>query len=90
VKWLQQLRALYFQAGPSFGYFPFYGAQVIARYQQSGNIAALTSSFGLGRVGLIGPHPEADESWYEDDKLTPDQGYNFDLLEDFVERLQLN
>jgi glutamine amidotransferase-like uncharacterized protein len=41
------------------------GLKVLARYSSNGDIAATLSPYGNGRVGTVGPHPEADKSWCE-------------------------
>lgn len=87
LNWLGQKRYMYFQSGPSFGLIPFPGARVVARYAKTGNIAALISNLGQGRVGLIGTHPEADEDWYKEDHLSLKYGLNNDLLINFVKAL---
>ncbi|MDN3459862.1 BPL-N domain-containing protein [Rhodococcus sp. APC 3903] len=69
VLWRGRRRFLYFQDGPTF---EIQGRQVdievIASYQ-NGEIAAMTTPFGCGRVGVVGPHPEADDSWFSDSGL---------------------
>lgn len=64
VRWRGVDRPLYFQDGPLFDVArrtP--GLDVIASYP-NGEIAAMTASFGMGRVGVVGPHPEADGDWF--------------------------
>lgn len=57
------------------------GAVVLATYPNR-DIAAATYRYGKGRVGLVGPHPEADESWYSQyglknpDGVLPDMAYD--------------
>lgn len=53
---------LYFQDGPFIDGLKDQES-VIARYSKSGNVAASVTRYGKGRVGLVGPHPEADEEW---------------------------
>jgi hypothetical protein len=36
---------------------------VLGRYSSSGRVASCVNKFGQGRVGVCGPHPEADQSW---------------------------
>jgi hypothetical protein len=38
-------------------------ALVLGRFSSNGDIAASVTPFEKGWVGLVGPHPEADESW---------------------------
>jgi hypothetical protein len=45
----------------------------------------VVTSFGAGRVGVVGPHPEADRSWYRDAHLTNPDGVQPDLGHDLVE-----
>lgn len=48
-------------------------AAILARYR-NGQIAALKIDYGQGRVAVVGPHPEADESWYRGEGLrTPER-----------------
>lgn len=56
-------RWLYFQDGAVFDLAKRSKAHVLARYSNNGDTAAMLTSFGHGWVGLVGPHPEADESW---------------------------
>lgn len=58
-------RWLYFQDGAMFDVAKGSKAQVLGRYSSNGDVAAMLTSFGAGWVGLVGPHPEADESWCE-------------------------
>lgn len=61
VVWRGKKRWIYFQDGAMLPAAP--GAAVLAIYPNR-DIAAATYRYGKGRVGLVGPHPEADESWY--------------------------
>lgn len=63
------VRQVYYQAGPHFGAAVPASGQVMAYYAKSGHVAARLSRYGLGRVGLVGPHYEADASWYADDGM---------------------
>ncbi|MFI2205534.1 BPL-N domain-containing protein [Streptomyces sp. NPDC020192] len=72
VIWLKGQRArIYYQAGP---YFSRQDGSVLATYAKNGAPAAVITRFGSGTVCLVGPHPEADESWYEDEDLDCPQG----------------
>jgi hypothetical protein len=57
---------------------------VLATYD-TGAGAAVVTAFGEGRVGLVGPHPEADQSWYDDARLTNPDGIRFDLGYDLIQ-----
>jgi len=57
---------------------------VIATYD-TGTAAALVADYGAGRVGVVGPHPEADHSWYDDAGLTNPDGVHPDLGHDLIE-----
>lgn len=89
VRWRGALRHLYFQDGPYFWLHPhhdlFYDtpAAVVARYR-NGTIAALVVAHGGGRVAVIGPHPEADATWYPPGLVNPD-GIRFDLGHDLID-----
>jgi glutamine amidotransferase-like uncharacterized protein len=69
VKWRDQLRWMYFQDGPFFRlHSKASGVTVLARYT-NGKVAALVAPYGKGKVGVVGPHPEADASWFTDSRL---------------------
>ncbi|KVQ26240.1 BPL-N domain-containing protein [Burkholderia cepacia] len=79
VVWRGKKRWIYFQDGAMLPAAP--GAAVLATYPNR-DIAAATYRYGKGRVGLVGPHPEADESWYREyglrnpDGVLPDMAYD--------------
>ena len=81
-----QTRLLYFSEGTSFGRVPPPRGRVMARYP-NGEIAALITPVGHGTAGVIGPHLEADEDWYDLDDLHDTDGYDTDLLYDFLDAL---
>ncbi|NUQ95480.1 MAG: hypothetical protein HOY79_02570 [Streptomyces sp.] len=84
VRWRGRNRTMYFQDGPYF--VPGPGDQVLATYDDvDGDVcAAMVARFGAGRVGVVGPHPEADRGWYEDQGLTNPDGIRFDLGYDLL------
>ncbi|MEJ2884814.1 BPL-N domain-containing protein [Actinomycetospora aeridis] len=59
-------------------------ASVLARYRD-GQVAAAVAPYGAGRVGVVGPHPEATADWFTGAGLTaaPDAR---DLARDLVAR----
>lgn len=65
VLWRGQRRDMYFQDGPHFVLDSDDGVEILARYT-NGAIAALVTSFGRGRVAVVGPHPEATADWFDD------------------------
>lgn len=85
VRWGGSLRHMYFQDGPVFRLNPGAPATVLATYD-TGTPAAVIAPYGAGRVGVVGPHPEADQSWYHDTKLRNPDGIQLDLGHDLVER----
>lgn len=74
VNWRGWPRQLYFQDGPYFQLEPRTDTTVLATYPNQA-VAASVSSFGRGRVGVVGPHPEADADWFTDAALR-DPGRN--------------
>ncbi len=69
INWLGEQRTIYYQYGPAFAYknLPS-NCEVLARYTNPDqDVAAFLASSGAGKVILVGPHPEADESWLVDD-----------------------
>ncbi|GAA2580393.1 BPL-N domain-containing protein [Dactylosporangium fulvum] len=83
VTWRGQRRHMYFQDGAHFRLQGSAPATVLATYD-SGAAAAVITACGAGRVGLVGPHPEADLSWYTNGMANPD-GIHFDLGHDLIE-----
>lgn len=87
VDWRGDSRSLYFQDGASFTVpdddWSAVGGEVLARYR-NGAVAAVVAPHGRGRIGLVGPHPEADASWYRAAGLRSPAGDNFDLAHDLI------
>jgi len=84
VIWRGKKRLMYFQSGAAIQYKSSEkSAEVLARYP-NGDIAAAVSDFGRGRVGIVGPHPEADKSWYDSEDLRY-PGATDDLAQDLLE-----
>lgn len=71
VEWRSNNARIFFQGGPSFVKLPAeqvtgrIAGEVLATYT-NGDAAAIVVPFGDGKVGVIGPHPEATKSWYAD------------------------
>lgn len=63
IKWGTKKIYMYFQDGAYIIPSKARGEKILARYT-NGKVAALTKPFGKGRIGVIGPHPEAPKSWY--------------------------
>jgi glutamine amidotransferase-like uncharacterized protein len=86
--WRGKLRHVYFQDGARFDLdLEAAPTEILATYT-NGKIAAAVQHVGEGRVGMVGPHPEADEEWYTMYKLkNPDGKLSFDLFYDLLETL---
>ena len=82
VDWRGVQRQLYFQDGPYFT-LDRSAATVLATYS-NGLTAAAVARSGSGSVGVVGPHPEADESWYSAVGLPTPQGSTIDLARDLI------
>jgi glutamine amidotransferase-like uncharacterized protein len=83
VRWRGRERHVYFQDGPYFSLEKGADAKVLATYD-NGTVAALVARYGAGRVGVVGPHPEADSSWYDEAGLRNPEGVRLDLGHDLV------
>ncbi|MFC4604602.1 BPL-N domain-containing protein [Rhodococcus kronopolitis] len=85
VDWRGGQRHMFFQDGPQFtgDWVAAPATTVLARYR-TGTVAAAVTGYGAGRVGVVGPHPEADESWYSGPGLTNPDGIRFDLGHDLI------
>ena len=66
VDWNDEPRSVYYAYGPAFLTRSAPDVEVIATYDD-GRVAALDYTRGEGHVILCGPHPEADETWLDDD-----------------------
>lgn len=86
IQWGNKSRMAYYQSGPHMGKEAAPGVTVLARYQKTQHIAAQSSRYQQGTVVLIGPHLEADESWYQADKLSLKHGLNLDLFREALNR----
>jgi len=89
VGWNGEQRTIYYAYGPAFRTDGVPDIEIIATYDD-GRAAALDYSRGDGHVVLCGPHPEADETWLEDDPapLNADQWEDTsDLIQELFERL---
>ncbi len=63
IKWGKRKIYMFFQDGAYIIPSRVPGEKILARYT-NGKVAALTKPFGSGRIGVIGPHPEAPTKWY--------------------------
>ncbi len=84
IRWRGRDRRIYFQGGPYFSLPKNSTATVLATYT-NGLAAAIVARFGLGSVGVTGPHPEAPASWYREADLKNPDGVHLDLGYDLVE-----
>ncbi|MER7442460.1 BPL-N domain-containing protein [Micromonospora avicenniae] len=84
VSWRGRRRTLFFQDGPYFWLPPNARADILATYL-NGTIAAMVTHFGAGRVGVVGPHPEATDDWYLDARLPAAGRLGADLGRDLVD-----
>lgn len=85
VDWRGRRRRVFAQDPPVFLLERGADVDVLARYP-GGAPAALVGGYGAGRVGVVGPHPEATEDWFDDAGLArPDEGTALDLARDLVD-----
>jgi glutamine amidotransferase-like uncharacterized protein len=75
VSWRGHRRHLYFQDGPLFRFDAEADVDILATYPNRA-VAAAVTSFGRGRVGVVGPHPEADADWFTDAGLSDPGRYH--------------
>jgi glutamine amidotransferase-like uncharacterized protein len=88
VFWRGKLRHVYFQDGTRFQLDQKAAPTEILATYTNGKIAAAVQNLGKGRIGMVGPHPEADKEWYAMYKLSnPDGKMSFDLFYDLVDTL---
>ena len=87
IRWQGQTRPMYFKAGPSFQMVSSTEVAQVIAYYEDGSIAALLSTYGLGKVAVCGPHPEARESWQDEAKDGSKWTSSLDLAVDFLQDL---
>jgi glutamine amidotransferase-like uncharacterized protein len=86
VSWRGVNRWMYLQDGPYF--IPktgVAGQTILAKYTNN-LVAAMVQPFGNGKIGVSGPHPEAD-AWYAQAGLTDPDGLDADLGHDLIDTL---
>lgn len=81
--WNYQFRQVYFEDGPTFEIRSPAHEHPVAFYPD-GRVAAMKSAYGLGRVALSGPHPEAPPSWRDYYQLPDRDGDDYDLAHDLL------
>lgn len=85
VMWQGRRRQVFFQDGAWFDLDPARGpADVLATYR-NGLPAAVVAPFGLGAVGVVGPHPEATPDWFSDARLPVPDDQQADLTQDLID-----
>lgn len=87
ILWKNKQVWLYFQDGPYFDVAKVPGAEIWASYEKTGHTAAAMIPFGKGRVGLLGPHPEAEQDWFDEDHVVSPEGPHPELAIDFINAL---
>jgi phosphoribosylformylglycinamidine (FGAM) synthase-like amidotransferase family enzyme len=92
VNWDKEERTVYFHDGAAFVPRRWYhrvSGEVVARYK-NGDAAALIQKYKNGKVGVMGPHPEAQKWWfYSQSRITKRwrDCVQHDLLLSFAEKL---
>jgi hypothetical protein len=87
IEWLGETYPMYFQYGPTFTVRQTSeDVRVIAHYSD-GQIAALISSYGSGKVAVCGAHPEAQQDWAEEAADGEDWTSTTHLLGDLLQNL---
>jgi glutamine amidotransferase-like uncharacterized protein len=89
VTWGGEEREVFFQDGPYFDLDPRRGPAYVLAVYDNGLPAAAVAPFGLGAVGVCGPHPEATADWFFDAGLPLPQRSAIDLGLDLIERTML-
>jgi glutamine amidotransferase-like uncharacterized protein len=83
VRWGSRTVWMYFQDGAFLRPSRLPGERILARYT-NGRVAALVKPYARGWVGVVGPHPEAPQSWYRwaglADPDGTDQGVGLELV----------
>jgi glutamine amidotransferase-like uncharacterized protein len=81
IQYAGKTRQLFFQGGP---YFQVNGdAQVLGTYAR-GEAAIIQFEYGLGRVAISGPHPEAPAFWRRYYSLHDSDGLDYDIALEMI------
>ncbi|WP_240498141.1 hypothetical protein [Williamsia sp. 1135] len=64
---------------------PNSNAEVLATYP-NGIAAVMVAPYGQGKVGVSGPHPEADQSWYDEADLENPDRIRTDIAYELIEK----
>lgn len=87
VLWRGNTRFMYFQDGPCLMPDSNVTGQTILATYTNGKVAALVQPYGKGKIGVSGPHPEANAFWYAKANLTDPDGLDNDLGHDLINTL---
>lgn len=79
VTWHGRKRYVHYEHGPAFQ--DTKGVEVFATYNLNGAPAAIRGNYGLGKVLLSGPHPEALDDWLP---VEDPDGLDTDLAVDMI------
>jgi glutamine amidotransferase-like uncharacterized protein len=85
IRWRGRKRWMYFQNGNMVRFNASASGVIVVATYPNGDIAAAVSPFGRGKVGITGPHPEADASWYANSHLVNPDGLAEDLGHDLID-----
>jgi len=88
VAWRGKTRWMYFQDGTCFKPDSCVNGKTILAYYTNGKVAVMIQPYGSGWIGVSGPHPEADLSWYDEANL-PSPGPTVDLGLDLINTLMM-
>jgi glutamine amidotransferase-like uncharacterized protein len=87
VSWRGNTRLMYFQDGPYFIPESGIADQTILAYYTNGQVASMVQPYGKGKIGVSGPHPEANADWYSGAGLIDPDGFDSDLFHDLINTL---
>lgn len=85
ITWNGKVHKIFFQNGPYFSEPTNSNTKIIAKYK-NGEIAALITNYKSGKIGVIGPHPEASDDWVCQWKIKPVTNLFEKFVEDTISR----
>ncbi len=89
VAWRGKTRWMYFQDVTYFKSDSGVNGKIVLAYYTNGKVAAMVPPYYSGWIGVSGPHPEADASWYENCCLIDPDGFDADLGRDLIDTLMM-
>jgi len=78
-------RQIYWEGGPYFSLPKKSGVEVRATYAKTGQVSAIRTAYGKGRVAVTGDHPEAPQWWRDSSNLLDPDGTDYEITSEMIQ-----